>query len=111
MARKVFGPECDDAASVLETRNVLHPHCCKCGQALHACWPFQQLSHFTSYVTLDGINKQTNKQTGTSYLREHCSLPCCINTLAVTGWFHIHFVETKSGHFWHFAESTSTQNS
>ena len=63
MAGKVFGPECDDAESVLGTRNVLHPHCCKCGQTLDACWPFQQLSQFTSYVTLDGTDKQTNKQT------------------------------------------------
>ena len=60
MAGKVFGPECDDAESVLGTRNVLHPHCFKCGQTLDACWPFQQLSHFTSCVTLVGTNKQTN---------------------------------------------------
>lgn len=106
MAGKVFGPECDDAGSVLGTRNVLHPHCCKCSQTIDACWPFQQLSHFTSYVTLDG----TNKQTGTSWLHEHCSLPCCIDTATVTGWLQIHFVETKSRHFWHFAESASTQN-
>jgi len=65
MAGKVLGPECDDAESVLGTRNVLHPHWCKCGQTLDACLPFQQLSYFTSYVTLDGTDRQTNKQTNT----------------------------------------------
>ena len=41
MAGKVFGPEFDDAESVLGTRNVLRCHCCKCAQTLDACWLFQ----------------------------------------------------------------------
>jgi hypothetical protein len=43
MAGKVFGPDCDNPEVVLGNIYVLCPDCCKCGQILDSCWPFQHM--------------------------------------------------------------------